>query len=98
AHTQQFTTFTSTASGSDPGGPGAITFISQVPYGGATNITANDPFMIIWFESGTAAGNKYGTLENNSATGKFIIPADGTTLESSYAAFFAGSTADPVRK
>jgi hypothetical protein len=66
-----------------------------VPYGGAGGVTANDAFMLVWFEGGTAAGQKYGSLQNDSATAKFVIPAEGTVQ--SYAAFFAGPTSDPIR-
>jgi hypothetical protein len=95
AHPAQAVTLTSGATAGDPGGAGTITAIAGVPYGGDSNVTEGDAFMLVWFENGTAASQKYGTLQNDSGTGKFLIPAEAAVQ--SYAAFFAGAVADPIR-
>ena len=61
-----WTTFDTTAAGPG-GGVGTITLIPNVPFGGLTNIGANDPIALVWFDSNSAlAGMKYGFLSDTS--------------------------------
>lgn len=99
ANAAQTTTSTTGATGGDPGGSGTITAISGVPFGNVGSVTnlidVGDPFALVWFESGTAAGNKYGMLGNQSVNPQFDIPADGATTP--YATFFAGASPDAIK-
>lgn len=95
AHPTSALTQTLSATGGDPGGPGGITSINPVPFGGATNISTGDPFSIIWFETAPASGTYYGMLGNQSVTPQFDIPNDTDVY--SVAGFFAGGTADPAK-
>lgn len=82
-------------SGTDPGGTGVISQLTNasIPYTGGIN--ANDAFALIWFDGAAAAGSYYGILTNTGPTAPFVLPNDGDTV--SYAAFFAGTTADPIK-
>lgn len=102
--TSGLTTSSLGATGGDPGGAGGITTLNPVPFGGATGISQNDPFSIIWFETTPANNSKYGLLSNVG----FVIPADGTgtsfagitgtgTIGTSSYGVFGGSTADPAK-
>lgn len=93
--TSGLSTVTSTATGGDPGGVGSMTTINPVPFGGLTNISAGDPFQLIWFDGTPGAGTFYGMLGNQSVIGEFDIPADNAVY--SVAPFFAGGTADPAK-
>jgi len=95
AHPDAAVTSTSGAAADDPGGAGTITVIASVPYGGATNIAAGNPFMLVWFVSDASVGELYGVLGNTSGTANFVIPAEGATQP--YTGFFAGSTPDPIK-
>lgn len=83
---------TPTIGGTDPGGDGSITGMASAPY---TNLSVGRPFQIVWFESGSAVGDNYGTLGNTGSTAPFVLPADGGS--SDFTAFFAGTAADPIR-
>lgn len=79
-------------------GNGSITTANDMdPYAfSAEGVSANDPFYLIWFNTGIVAdsvlapGTNYGLIEK----GEFLLPGDGTPT-TSYASLFAGE--DPIR-
>lgn len=83
-------------SGNDPGGTGVISQLTNVaiPYG-TGGIGSGDAFSLIWFDGASAANSYYGMLANTGPTAAFTLPNDGDTV--SYAAYFAGTTADPIK-
>ena len=92
AHPTSAVTANSSATNGDPGGAGGILTINPVPFGGATNIAANNPFQIIWFESTPAASSKYGMMSNSL----FLIPSD-TGVVSFATSVFGGPVADTLK-
>ncbi|MCP5557546.1 MAG: hypothetical protein H7A55_07300 [Verrucomicrobiaceae bacterium] len=91
AHPTSAVTATLSATNGDPGGAGGITSINPVPFGGATNITANDAFSLIWFEAAPASGTSYGMFTDAS----FLIPGD--TAVQSYASPFVPAARPTLR-
>jgi hypothetical protein len=79
------------ATGTDPGGDGGITSISNIFSSYPSGIGSGDAFRLVWFESTPAEGSYYGTFGDPS----FTLPADGNTT--SYASVFTGSTSDPAK-
>jgi hypothetical protein len=91
------TTSATEAGGTVTGGPGSVTLLASVPFGGATGIGTGDAFGLIWFSTNSAAtGDKYGFLNKPTAQGSapaFVVQADGSTTN--YSQQFSG--VDPVR-
>lgn len=64
-----------TISGTDGGTNGLSTTFGNIP-NGTNGITAGDAFAIVWFDSGSATGNKYGFLTDPL----FVVPSDSFTV------------------
>ena len=78
---------TSASVGGTDGGTNVITTLSNMVYSGA--IGAGDRFALLWLDSNSNNGSKYGFLTDAS----FVLPPDGNTT--SFSSIFAGP--DPVR-
>ncbi len=70
--------------GTDSGTNGLVTTFGNIP-NGTNGITAGDAFAIVWFDSTTTDGNKYGFFTN----ALFVVPSDTATV--SVASVFAGA-------
>jgi hypothetical protein len=64
-----------TITGTDGGTNALSTSFGNIP-NGTNGVDAGDPFAIIWFDSNTSDGSKYGFLTN----ALFVIPSDTATV------------------